>query len=538
MFLPVQAASSIKLLVVDDDEIDRAQVERALRRAAPHVAFHVEEARDPQEARSAAKNGTFDCILLDYLLSGVRATELLPALGALQPEAAIVVLTGQGDEAIAVELMKAGVADYLSKDRLDPGRLWTAIRYAVALSKVRRDTAHFENARRRRTAQLRALVEAAPAISGVLSADELARVAAERARDVLGVAEAFVLLREGEAESASVAALGRDACAEDVALWKRALRSLSLGRGAQRVVLEGRNTAAIVLPLLARDGTPVGVIAASEPMDPGELESSEQILAQVAQLVAVTMENARLLRETQEAVRARDEVLAVVSHDLRTPLSNVRLALRLLQDQSGGVSPTLFDRIERNVHHMSRLVDDLVDLARIECSRLRISPHGERVHDILQAALALTQPLADDARVELLTHAVSANLRVRADRHRTLQVLCNVIGNAIKFTPASGKVQISVEERGREVCFHVADSGPGIGPEDAPHIFARFFQARSARPGGLGLGLYIAKAVVDAHGGRIWFNSEPGRGTTFSFTLPVEAAELDVGTLLESAGSP
>jgi signal transduction histidine kinase len=538
VFLPVQAASSIKLLVVDDDEIDRAQVERALRKAAPHVAFHLEEARDPQEARSAAKNGAFDCILLDYLLSGVRATELLPVLGALQPEAAIVVLTGQGDEAIAVELMKAGVADYLSKDRLDPGRLWTAIRYAVALSKVRRDTAHFENARRRRTAQLRALVEAAPAISGALSADELARVAAERARDVLGVPEAFVLLREGEAESASVAALGRDACPDDVALWKRALRSLSLGRGAQRVVLEGRTTAAIVLPLIARDGTPVGVIAASEPLDPAEIESSEQILAQVAQLVAVTMENARLLRETQEAVRARDEVLAVVSHDLRTPLNNVRLALRLLQDQSGGVSPTLFDRIERNVHHMSRLVEDLVDLARIECNRLRISAHGERVHDILQAALALMQPQADDARVELLTHAVSANLRVRADRHRTLQVLCNLIGNAIKFTPPSGKVQISVEERGREVCFHVADSGPGIGPEDAPHIFARFFQARSSRPGGLGLGLYIAKAVVDAHGGRIWFHSEPGRGTTFSFTLPVEAAELDVGTLLESAGSP
>ena len=196
MSLPVQTASALRLLVIDDDEIDRAQVQRNLRKAAPHIQFVVEEAANPQQAGVAAKGAPFDCILLDYLLPGARATDILPALIGLQPTAAIVVLTGQGDETIAVELMKAGISDYLPKDGLDPERLWSAVKYAVALAKVRRDTAHFENARRRQAAQQRALVEAAPSISGMLSLEELARVAAEKAREVLGVSDCFVMLRE------------------------------------------------------------------------------------------------------------------------------------------------------------------------------------------------------------------------------------------------------------------------------------------------------------------------------------------------------
>jgi signal transduction histidine kinase len=113
-------------------------------------------------------------------------------------------------------------------------------------------------------------------------------------------------------------------------------------------------------------------------------------------------------------------------------------------------------------------------------------------------------------------------------------VLSNLLGNAIKFTPRGGEVRLSVEEPPSEICFHVKDSGCGISAEDAPHVFARFFRAPSMRQGGLGLGLYIAKAVVDAHGGAIWFTSEPGCGTTFSFTLPLEAPSRDAGTFLDA----
>jgi signal transduction histidine kinase len=533
--LPVQTVSPVRLLIVDDDEIDRAQVKRTLRKAAPHAALLFEEAENAQQAQFAMKAGVFDCILLDYLLPGTCATDLLPALSALQPDAAVVVLTGQGDETIAVELMKAGVADYLPKDGLDPARLWTAIRYAVALNKVRRDTAHFEQARRRRTEQLRALVDAAPSISGVLSLEELVRVAAERTREVLGVDESFVVLRDRDSEASSLAALpGRTP--SDARSWMNACRASQLSRQPVRLSRGELLGRALAVGLFARDGSWVGGIAAHEPSDPAESEACEHVLAQLAQLVAVTLENAQLLRETQAAVRARDEVLAVVSHDLRTPLSNIRLGVALLRQHMPDHESVLFERIERNVHHMTHLVNDLVDLARIEGSKLDVNPHGESVQDILHAAIALSQPIADAAQVELLGENSPQGLRVRADRHRTLQVLSNLLGNAIKFTPRGGEVRLFVEERPGEVCFHVKDSGCGISEDDAPHVFARFFRAPATRQGGLGLGLYIAKAVVDAHAGKIWFSSERGRGTTFSFTLPMEMASREAGTLLESPG--
>ena len=125
---------------------------------------------------------------------------------------------------------------------------------------------------------------------------------------------------------------------------------------------------------------------------------------------------------------------------------------------------------------------------------------------------ALAHPAADAGQVELVAESPPLGLSVRADRHRTLQVLSNLLGNAIKFTPRGGRVRLSVEERPGEVCFHVEDSGRGISEAEAPHVFARFFRAPGARKGGLGLGLYIAKAVVDAHGGAIWFTSEAGQG--------------------------
>ncbi len=537
MSLPVQTGSALRLLVIDDDDIDRAQVRRSLRKAAPHIAFTVEEAENPQQAGAAAKGQPFDCILLDYLLPGARATDLLPALVSLQPGAAIVVLTGQGDATIAVELMKAGVSDYLPKDGLDPERLWTAVKYAVALARVRRDTAHFEDARRRQAAQQRALVEAAPSISGMLSLEELAKVTAEKAREAMGVSDCFVMLREREAEATSLSNAGCRMPLQDPSAWAKMCDAACFGRTPKLVHVAGGAKSVLGIGLVARDGSAVGAIAAGAPADASEIEACEQVLAQLAQIVAVALENARLLRETQAAVRARDEVLAVVSHDLRTPLSNVKLGVALLrQHMTVERDATLFERIERNVHHMTHLVDDLVDLARIEGSKLDIKAHGESVQDILNAACALAHPAAEAAQVELVTDPPPLGLRVRADRHRTLQVLSNLLGNAIKFTPRGGRVRLSVEERPGEVCFHVEDSGRGISEAEAPHVFARFFRAPGARKGGLGLGLYIAKAVVDAHGGAIWFASEAGKGTTFSFTLPADFSEFDAGTLLESAG--
>jgi signal transduction histidine kinase len=344
------------------------------------------------------------------------------------------------------------------------------------------------------------------------------------------------MLRDRDAETMSVSGDPQRMPVFEVGLWAQLCRDAAPGREPRRVTLGEAQPNVICVGLVARDGTCVGAIAGVAPNDPSELEACEQVLAQLAQIVSVALENARLLRETQAAVRARDEVLAVVSHDLRTPLSNVKLGVALLRQHMVERDAILFERIERNVHHMTHLVDDLVDLARIEGSKLDVNVHGEAVQDILHAACALSHPAADAAQIELVSDGAPTGLRVRADRHRTLQVLSNLLGNAIKFTPRGGRIRLWAEERAGDVCFHVQDSGRGISEAEAPHVFGRFFRAPSTRKGGLGLGLYIAKAVVDAHGGTIWFTSSEGQGTTFSFTLPAELAATDAGTLLESTG--
>jgi signal transduction histidine kinase len=149
--------------------------------------------------------------------------------------------------------------------------------------------------------------------------------------------------------------------------------------------------------------------------------------------------------------------------------------------------------------------------------------HRARVssRNLLIETLDALSPLASDASVDLQTDAPATLPMVLGDRGRLLQVLSNLVGNAIKFTPAGGRIRIGAEQRGDEVCFWVSDTGSGIVAEVMSHIFDRFWQARRTDRRGTGLGLFIAKALVEAHGGRIWVESAPGQGSTFYFTVSV-----------------
>jgi signal transduction histidine kinase len=182
-------------------------------------------------------------------------------------------------------------------------------------------------------------------------------------------------------------------------------------------------------------------------------------------------------------------------------------------------------RVERNVALMACLVDDLVDMVRIESGGVELRRQREPVGELLQAArdLILTQALAAEQQVDV-TPASSA-LFVRADRERVLQVLANLLGNAVKFSPAKGRITLAAAEQASAVRFEVRDSGRGIGKDEGDKVFARFWRSDPKRRRGLGLGLYIAKGLVQAHGGALWYESEEGQGTRFFFTLPRAGAE-------------
>src|SRR6267142_2638903 len=220
-------------------------------------------------------------------------------------------------------------------------------------------------------------------------------------------------------------------------------------------------------------------------------------------------------------VRRRDDVLAVVSHDLRNILNVFRLTTSSLAtelEDEAGTAGDFVAVLQRQADSMSRLVDDLLDVARIDAGSLRVVRSGCDVSALAQDALLAVQPLAQQKGITLEAHLPEPSVPVHCDRRRILQVFANLMGNAVKFT-GKGGVRLEVSLEGREVCFSISDTGAGISPEHLPHLFERYWQAREGERSGAGLGLYIARGIVEAHGGRIWADSTRGKGTRISFTL-------------------
>jgi two-component system, sensor histidine kinase and response regulator len=230
----------------------------------------------------------------------------------------------------------------------------------------------------------------------------------------------------------------------------------------------------------------------------------------------------QLKQKAEAATRARDDVLATVSHDLKNPLGTIYTSAALLldMDMPGDAQRRQIDIIRRTAQRMDRLILDLLDVSRMEAGRFLVEPKPESGRAIALEARDLYDSMATAKDIELICEIPEEDVPVHADRHRILQVLSNLMGNALKFTPAGGRVTLRLEREGGEARFIVADTGIGIPREDLPRIFDRFWHAGEG--GGSGLGLAIAQGIVQAHGGEITAESA-GHGATFVFTLPLAA---------------
>ena len=249
-------------------------------------------------------------------------------------------------------------------------------------------------------------------------------------------------------------------------------------------------------------------------------------LLSVAFRRALVMEEERRARSQAEtAVRTRDEVLSIVSHDLRNPLHTIGMSssflLDVLPDGDGGdMVRKQLAIIKRAIDSMNRMIEDLLDITRIETGRLAVECSEVEVGALLEEVVTMMSPLASDAGVRLECFAADRLPTLYADRDRLVQVFSNLVGNAIKFTPRGGRVALHAEDGGGTVCFRVEDTGSGIPEEHLARLFDRFWQARRTDRRGLGLGLAIVKGIVEAHGGRIDVASRLGEGSTFSFAVP------------------
>lgn len=234
---------------------------------------------------------------------------------------------------------------------------------------------------------------------------------------------------------------------------------------------------------------------------------------------AAEAESMRSVENATAAARARDEILAVVSHDLRGPLHAISLACEALRDEITGPQARYLGAIERASVRAERLISDLLEASAIENGALALAPGPVDAGAILRQAAADHELLAKEHGGKIIAHIPDEPITVSADRDRVLQVLGNLIGNSLKHAKGT-PVDISVERADGKAVIAVRDHGPGIAHHELPHVFDRYWSGRTKK-GGAGLGLAIAKGIVSAHGGAITVDSKHGEGARFAFTLPL-----------------
>jgi signal transduction histidine kinase len=247
----------------------------------------------------------------------------------------------------------------------------------------------------------------------------------------------------------------------------------------------------------------------------------------LADRAAVAIENARLYRASIQATRLREQVLGVVAHDLRNPLGTILMqasALRRRPPETERRSQKPREIIDRAATRMNGLVQDLLDVARMEAGQLPMERTRLPARELIVEAAEMQRPLAESSSLELRLDLPRHLPDVWGDHNRLLRVFENLIGNAIKFTDAGGRITVSADSRAHEVVFWIADTGCGIATESLPRVFDRFWQADRTGHHGAGLGLPIAKGIVDAHRGRIWVESTLGRGSVFFVSIPIARA--------------
>jgi PAS domain S-box-containing protein len=294
-------------------------------------------------------------------------------------------------------------------------------------------------------------------------------------------------------------------------------------RAASAASRDGGLASLMAVPLRAR-GRLLGLLSLATHGAGRRYSAADLALAEdLARRVAAAVDNARSHQEAQRAVRHRQDVLAVVSHDLRAPLGTVLMSATLLSEPCDD-EPTrrkTLEKITRSVAQMDRLIKDLLDMSSIDAGHLALDRRPHPLGALVDDALEALRPLAARKSLQLDARVPDQDLSLVCDRWRVVQVFSNLIGNAIKFTPEGGTITLRAEPRGRDVRFSVADTGPGIARERLPHVFERYWQADETAKAGTGLGLYICKGIVEAHGGAMSVESEAGRGSTFFFTLPL-----------------
>jgi len=294
-------------------------------------------------------------------------------------------------------------------------------------------------------------------------------------------------------------------------------------RLTEQALLEGRRQPPYPAVVRHRDGHRCTLEIVETPLlEDGAVHGMRGFARDISSRIEAEEERDRLFEEARSAVRARDEMLAIVSHDLRNPLNTVRMGATLLlerEDRRAGNTQAL-QMIERAVGRMDRLIEDLLDVSRLERGTMTLRRSEIDPAKVVEEACHLLGRTAEEKSITLEREMHDELPPLYADPERMLQVLTNLLGNAIKFTPEGGRITLLAEHENTRIRMTVSDTGQGIAPDELPHLFDRFWQGSRSGTASAGLGLAISKGIVEAHGGRIWVESRQGAGSAFHFTVP------------------
>ena len=531
------------ILVVDDD-LDFLEI---IRRILGRKGYTVETASSANEAVSRLKGHFYNVTILDISLPDADGTELLPKIMKTHPDIIAIMLTGHSSVQNAVQSLNCGAFAYLEKP-VDPENLLSVISRGLERQRLLLENHRLLDELERHNRVANTLLSVSQAVSQSLNLQEIIDAALERVSQCIGLEVSFVYLSRND----KLLLMGHHGLSLRIAgnLPKEIAKDSStigsiFSQGSPLVIEELANHPGDDLGFLKGGGyhsfagvplmvlrESIGVLGVATSFAHYFSPVNIELLTGMGREIAIAVRNAQLYEEasSSKALRELDtmrtEFLANVSHELRTPLAVIKgSANSLLQPD------VIFDEetrreflvsIDKDADTLTHLVDDLLMMSRLEAAALEVNRKPRSLAEIFDTVKDRLESLTIKHRLRI--NIPEGTPPVVADDVRIGEVLTNLVDNAVKFSDDSTMIKIEVRRALNEVIISVTDEGIGIPPELHEKVFERFFQGngrKTSRRKGTGLGLAICRGIIEAHGGKIWVESKPGRGSKFSFSLPV-----------------
>jgi signal transduction histidine kinase/FixJ family two-component response regulator len=516
-----------KVIVVDDEEHIRSNCSRALEK----IGINTDTAESAEKCLDMVKSGEYKVALLDIGLPGMDGIELLGVLKENYPQLEVIMMTGDATIENAVDAMKSGAYDFITKP-FEIHEIRKAVRKALEKGELSREVKELR--------EIVSINNVAKAISRLMPLEELVELIFVEAKECIDADEGSVALFDKASNEITIEyALGRHRDEAAGAILKTGERICgyvavhrepilingplhSDPRFRELPVYNGVKSGMCV-PMIVKNEI-IGMlnfrrITNEEPFTENDLK----IAGIFAQQAALAIQNSRDWEKLKELDELKTEFIANVSHELRTPLQTITNSCEILMHEEHS-SDRIVSVLMRNAERMKRLISQLLDFSRMEKSgfKLELKPHD--FTGIIRECVEEISTLASKRNIGISNKA-GTHPPLYIDRDAIKRVLLNILDNSIKYCPEGSSIEIRTAQTNRNVKVEVEDNGPGIPENAQKHIFERFYQKEpgksfTEKPQGLGLGLTMVRQIVEKHGGKIWIDSAPGKGSKFTFTLP------------------